>query len=388
MKSFVVLLLVLVLSGCSSVGGMTEEFFLGKDNTEPPAPLTDFKPQVSVTQLWSVDVGAGSSKYYLKLTPTIKYGKVFSASADGRVIALDAKTGATQWHVNIKLPISGGPGSGDGQIYLGSSEAYVVALDEKTGTERWRVRVPSEVLTAPVSDQGIVVVRTIDGKLTGLSAADGKQVWQRTHPVPVLTLRGASAPVLYRGAAVVGFSDGKLSAIKLDDGRLLWTSRVSIPSGRTELERMVDIDSEPLVDDYVVHAVTYQGNIATMETRSGRVLWRHDMSSHAGLSMDERNLYVTDEDSHIWCLDRRTGSSLWKQEKLHARQVTAPASQGDYVVVADLEGYVHWLNKENGSLAARTRLSEAAVIAPPRVVDGVAYVLAQDGRLAAYRLAR
>jgi outer membrane protein assembly factor BamB len=365
---------------------MSTSFFGGKDNTEPPAPLTTFKPQTGVRQLWSVDVGTGSAKYYLKLSPTIRYGMVYSASADGSVVALDAKTGASKWSANIKLPISGGPGTGDGQVYIGSSEAYVIALDAQTGTQRWRTRVPSEVLTAPVSEDGVVVVRTIDGKITGLSATDGKQIWQQTHPVPVLSLRGSSTPILFRGAVFIGFSDGKLSAILLKDGRLLWSSRVALPRGRTELERMVDIDSEPLVDEFVVHAVTFQGNIATMETRSGRVLWRRDMSSHAGISNDQNNLYVTDEQSHVWSLDRRTGSSFWKQDKLHARQVTAPVSHGNYVVVADVEGYVHWLNKENGSLSARIRLGDAAVIARPQVVDDIAYILAKDGRLAAYVL--
>jgi outer membrane protein assembly factor BamB len=387
MKKLSVLFLVFLLSGCSGVTEMTSDFFGGKDNTEPPAPLTTFTPQVSISQLWSVDIGSGSAKYYLKLSPAINYGMIYSASADGNVVALDAKTGAAKWNANIKLPISGGPGTGDGLVYVGSSEAYVVALDAQTGSERWRVRVPSEVLTAPVSAEGVVVVRTIDGRLTGLSSTDGKQVWQRTHPVPVLSLRGSSEPVLFRGAAFIGFSDGKLSAILLKDGRLLWSSRVALPRGRTELERMVDIDSEPLVDDFVVHAVSYQGNIATMETRSGKVLWRRDISSHAGISNDQNNLYVTDDKSHIWSLDRRTGSSFWMQDKLHARQVTAPVSHGKYIVVADVEGYVHWLNKENGSLAARTRLGDKAVIARPQVVDDIAYILAKDGRLNAYVLA-
>ncbi len=374
-----------LISGCETVSDMSDEFFSGKDNAEPPAPLVDINTTVNVQRIWSANIGAGAKKKYLKLAALADYGKIFTASADGRVSARDAASGSTIWDIDTRLAISGGPGSGDEKIYVGTSNAEVMALDENTGKVLWTSKVSTEVLASPRSDDGIVIVRTIDGKLTGLDSDTGKQVWITQRSVPVLSLRGMSSPVIYRGVAFIGFSDGKVSAIEIKSGKTLWTARVAVPRGRSELERIVDIDSDPLVDDQVVHAVTFQGKIATIASATGKVYWRKDMSSHAGISKDNKYLYVSDDQSYVWSLDRRSSASLWRQTKLKARKVTAPASFGPYVVVGDLEGYLHWMSKEDGRFVARVRVDDSAIIAPPIVEGDILYVVSEAGTLAAYK---
>jgi outer membrane protein assembly factor BamB len=379
-------MMALSLGGCGMISDYTSSLLSDVDNTEPPAPLTEFTPKAEVTRIWSADVGKGAEEAYLKLTPIVVYGKIYAADAAGLVSAYDTVTGQLIWQVNTKQKITGGPGSGDGNIYVGTKDAEVLALDAETGKFKWASRIPSEVLAAPRSDDGVVIARSIDGKLLGLNAQDGKQVWMQDRKVPVLSLRGSSSPVLVQGAAVIGLANGKLVVITLREGKTIWETRIAIPRGRSDLERMVDIDSDPLVSDGVIHAVTFQGQLATLELKSGRVFWDKKMSSYAGLGMDKRYLYVSDDKSHVWSLDRRSSSSLWKQDVLHARNITAPASHGNYVVVGDLEGYLHWFSKDDGSLAARTRLDDSAILAAPITNDDLLYSLSSSGTLAAFRV--
>ncbi len=382
------LLLAVSLGGCSSLTNPIEGFFVGKDNTDPPAPLVTFEPSIEVSSLWTARVGAGSKKLYVKLLPAAAYGRVYAAGAKGRVTAHDAASGELVWETDTEVPISGGTGVGDKLVLVGTSEAEVLALDAENGELQWRVHVSSEVLATPKAADGVVVVRTVDGRIAGLSPMDGKRLWAYDSTVPVLSLRGASAPVLYHGAVIAGLANGKLVALRLKDGALLWETRVAVPRGRSDLERMVDIDAEPIVADGVVHVVTYQGNISTVAIQDGRVLWKRDMSSHAGIGADDRYLYVTDEQSHVWALDRRSGASLWKQDKLHARKVTAPAAYGEYVVVGDYEGYLHWLDRRDGHFVARIKVDEEGIIAPPQVVGDTVYVSGIDGTLVAVRPAK
>jgi len=379
---------VMLISGCSTYEVAQDyvlEYFDSKDNREPPAELVNFRASLKVTKLWETNVGEGTKEMYLKLTPIVTYDKIFAASADGKVSAYDTTTGKLVWETKTDTQISGGPGSGDNLVFVGTSDAEVLALEQDTGKLKWRARVSSEVLAPPRADSGVVVARTIDGKLVGLSTENGTKLWTHDRPVPVLSLRGTSAPVIYDDVLIVGFASGKLAAISLQEGKTLWETRIAIPSGRSELDRMVDIDADPIVGDGVIHVVTFQGNIATVLLKTGQVVWQRDMSSHSGIAMDERYLFVSDDESHIWALDRESSSALWKQDKLHARAITAPAVYGEYVVVGDLEGYLHWINSDDGSFAARIRVDESPIIAPPVVVDDILYVTTEQGTLAAYQ---
>ncbi len=379
---------LLLLGSLSLVGGCTAlgNLFDGSDNTAEPAELVDFEPTIKVRTVWQRRVGSGAGKLFLKLRPAVDGERVYAATRGGRVRAFDARTGESIWDTDTDSPLSGGPGVGDGLVLLGTSDGEVLALGEKDGEIKWRARVSSEVLSSPVAQGGIAVARTIDGKLFGLNTDDGTRLWVYDRTTPVLTLRGTSSPVLAGGTAVAGFDNGQVVAITLSNGQPLWETRVAVPRGRTELERMVDIDADPVIEGNTVYAVTYQGQVAALELFSGKVIWRRDMSSYAGLGVDAENVYVTDESSNVWALQRSNSASMWRQAKLEARRVSPPAVFGRYVVVGDLEGYLHWLRKDDGQFVARVKVDSDGIIAAPVATPFAIYVYGSGGDLTALQV--
>ena len=376
------LLAVLVLSGCGAITGLLG----GDEDARAPRALEKLQPAIEIDMLWSRRATSGQEGQGLGLSPVVAGGRVYTAGHDGDVAAHDPFTGKPLWEVDTGAPVSGGPGVGAGLVVVGSSGGDVVALASSDGTVAWRAQVSSEVLSAPAVGARIVVVRTVDGKLFGLDAGSGARSWVYDRTVPVLTLRGTSAPVIVGDLVVAGFDSGHLAAVSLADGRLVWESLVAAPTGTTELERLADIDADPVVSDGIVYVVTFQGRVAAFDLATGRGLWQRDMSSYAGIGIGRRLLYVTDEQSHVWALDRSSGASLWRQDGLELRQVTRPVELGGYVAVADFEGYVHWLSIEDGRFVARTRAGGSAVLAPPVATDAAVYVLDESGKLAALAL--
>ncbi|NIR28044.1 MAG: outer membrane protein assembly factor BamB [Gammaproteobacteria bacterium] len=378
--------LYLLLVASLSVNGCgVSKLWKQKDNTEPPTPLVELEPLTGIRTVWQRRIGSGTEEQYLRLAPEVGNGRVFAADPAGNVYALDAGRGRVIWQRRLDIPLSGGPGVGDGLVLVGSSEGDVVALDRDSGEVRWTARASSEILAAPQAADGVVVARTVDGKLFALNAADGSRLWVYDRTVPVLSLRGTGAPRLVDGMAIAGFDSGTLVAVSLNNAQPLWETQIAVSSGRSELERMVDIDGDPLIVGDTVYAVTFQGQLAAVDLGTGNVLWRRDMSSYTDMGVDSRYVYVTDERSHVWALDRFTSASLWRQVELQARRVTAPVVSGDYVVVGDFEGYVHWLRREDGQFAARVRLDESAIMAPPVAEAGLVYVYTAGGTLAALR---
>jgi len=379
---------LLLLASLMLTGGCTalSNLFDNPDNTAEPSELVDFEPTIKVRIVWRRSVGSGTDKMFLKLRPAIDGERVYAATRDGRVRAFDARTGESLWDTDTDTPLSGGPGIGDGLVLLGTSDGEVLALDEKEGTLKWRTRVSSEVLSSPAAQGGVAVARTIDGKLFGLSTDDGVRLWVYDRTTPVLTLRGTGSPALAEGAAIAGFDNGQVVAVALGNGQALWETRVAVPRGRTELERMVDIDADPIIVDETVYAVTYQGQVAAMKLFSGEVIWRRDMSSHAGLGVGPENVYVTDDSSHVWALKRSNNASMWRQTKLEARRLSPPAVFGRFVVVGDLEGYVHWLRKDDGQFAARLSVDSSSIVAAPVATSFAVYVYASGGELAALQV--
>jgi outer membrane protein assembly factor BamB len=261
-----------------------------------------------------------------------------------------------------------------------------VALNQDDGAEAWRAQVSSEILAAPRGAEGVVVVRTVDGKFTGLDARSGERLWVYSHTVPVLTLRGTAAPLLVQGVAIAGLDTGKLLVLSLRDGQPRWEKSIAPPRGRTELERMVDIDSEPRIAESVLYVTAYQGNITAIDLRSGNTLWSRDFSSYAGLDVDGRRVYISDNDDAVWALDRRNGGALWKQAELTGRKLSAPVASEDYIVVGDFEGYLHWLNKDDGKVVGRVRADSKGIATAPIVRGGNLYVLGKGGTLSAFRV--
>lgn len=376
--------LLVLLSGCGTV----KDYFAGTDNTTPPAPLPSLTTTLNVQTVWSARAGVGSAKEYIKLTPSVSSDTIFAADSAGLVSAYQADTGKIVWSVQTKAPISGGTGSGEGLVLVGTRDAEVLALDVASGAEKWRAQVSSEVLSVPRAESGIIVVRTVDGKLFGLKAGDGSRLWVYQSSTPALTLRGTSSPLLHEGKVIAGLANGKLAALSLTDGKLLWETTVAEPRGRSELERLVDISGELQIQNDILYAASFQGRLAAVDTNSGRLVWVREIHSQAGLAVDERAVYVTDNQSQVLALDRRDGGILWKQDKLHDRAVTAPAVYGDYVVVGDFEGHLHWLNRTDGAFAARVRVDDAGLLAAPVTMDDTLYALGKGGALTALRAER
>ncbi|MFB3116921.1 MAG: outer membrane protein assembly factor BamB [Gammaproteobacteria bacterium] len=374
---------LLLLSGCGAKEYMRKTFG-GTDNSDPPTPLVEIETLSEVIELWSKNTGKGSSKHFLKLTPAHIQGKVFVADIRGNLEGIDASSGKTLWKSDADLTITGGPGASEKLTMIGSDEGDVLAYTSETGELMWQAKVSSEILSAPTEAYDIVVVRTIDGKIFGLNAIDGSHLWIYDRTVPALTLRGTSNPVITGDVVIAGFDGGRLAAIELHTGKLIWETSISLASGRSQLERMVDIDSDPVIIGNDIYVATFQGRLASVTLESGRISWTRDISSYAGLTSDGQNIYITDDQSHVWALDRASGNSIWKQENLFARMVTAPATIGDLVVVGDLEGYLHWMDKSSGQFVARTRVSSSPIIAPPVAVEDIVYAYSSDGTLAAY----
>ena len=369
------------LSGCGSVADPTS--WWEEDSKLQPSELVDLNSTLSVSQSWSRDVGDGSDKGRYKLVPRVERGRIFVADAEGLLQALDASTGSTVWSIETELPISGGPGSGDGLVVVGTSDGEVFAYSQESGELRWKQQVTSEVLSTPAIANGVVIVQSIDGKLVGLKASDGEQQWLYAREVPVLTLRGTSSPVISGPNVIAGFAGGKLVALRLDNGELLWESSVTAPSGRSELERMVDIDGDIVVANGAVFVGSYQGEIAAVSEYSGKVLWRRKLSSYSGVEADWRFIYVSDESGHVWALNPDNGSAMWKQDKLLYRRLSAPAAINGFVVVGDYQGYLHWFDHADGAMVARTRAGSGAILASPEAVNGVVYTYNSDGTLTA-----
>lgn len=363
--------LLVLLAGCA---------LRGKDTSEPPAPLTSIEQQVRLETVWERRFGSGHDGQFVHLVPAFAGERLFLADRKGRVFALESETGKPLWEVNTRARISAAVEAGEGLVLLGTSDGEVLALEIQDGAERWRVRVPSEVLAVPRIERGMVVVQTADGTLTGLEAASGERRWVFDRTMPALTLRGSSTPAVAGGAVLAGFANGRLALLGVEQGRLAWELAVAEPRGRSELERMVDLDADPLIDGVTAYAVSYQGQVVAVDMRSGQVDWRRDMSAYAGLGLDANQLYVTDDLSQVWALNRRNGASLWKQDALRLRDLTAPQPFGELVVVGDFEGHLHLLSRFDGDLLGRLR-TDSRGIASLRVVGSHLYVLGKGGLL-------
>lgn len=402
LRALVLLGLAFAALGCSSKGS----------TIEPPAELQGFEEKVRFESLWDVSLaGEDEDGLLLGLAPATDGRRVYAAGRDGMVTAFDLATGDRAWRAEVprltigstaslglwnkmvtsattvsRQRLAAGPGIGGGLLVVGSSDGEVAALDAEDGRLLWNVKVGGEVNSAPVTDGNRVVVRLANGQLIALDGKTGEQKWFADQPVPSLSLRGSNRPLIGDGRVFAGFDNGKVAAYELERGQLMWESPLAAPSGRSEIERLVDVDGPMRLAAGELFAVAYHGRVAALDADSGRPLWQRDLSSSAGLTADAVAVYVTDADSQVWALDRVNGGPLWTQADLRARMLTAPAAVAGVVAVGDLAGYLHLLDHETGRIVGREQVGGGALTAQPLVIDDVLVVQTTGGRISAYRV--
>jgi outer membrane protein assembly factor BamB len=357
-----------------------------KDKTaEPPAELVDVKQTLPVERLWSTSVGGGGEKLRLALGLAAGDDVLYAASRKGKVRALDATTGRARWEADTKAELAAGPAFGDGLVVVGTSSGTVIALEATDGKQRWRAQLSGEVLAAPLVAGDRVIVRTVDGRLMALNATDGAETWMVEDLVPRLTLRGTSPPVRAGDAVIGGFDSGRVMAVSIPTGDILWQAQVSTPRGRSELERLADIDAAVRVAGDEVYAIGYQGRIAMIARDSGQIWWTRDLSSYRDVGMDDDQLYVATSDGDVVALRRRDGGVVWQQTGLKRRGLGAPVVHGGAVVVGDFDGYLHWLDRDTGRFVARERPGSTRFATAPIVIGERLFVIDDAGEIAAFR---
>lgn len=374
MRSVWLGVVVALLAACSSV-----------PETERPLPLSTYSKDVEIKAAWSHDLGAWKDAPEGRVQPALADGMLVVADGADWLRAFDARSGKLRWERRTGIAITGGIGVAGELLLVGTRRGEVIAYALKDGVLQWRVTVSSEVLTPPAVADGVAIIRSGDGKLFALNVSDGKRLWVFERSEPTLSLRGVGSAAIAGDQVFAGFANGKLVALNLKDGSLLWETTIASPQGRSELERMVDVDADPLVIGDTVYAAAYQGRVVALTRSSGQVLWGRDMSVYNNMAADEHALYLSDDHGAVWALDRSSGAALWKQEKLHNRMVSAPVLFGDYLVAADFEGYLHWLARDDGRLVGRYHVDEAGIVGAPLPLENSLYALGRGGSVEALR---
>lgn len=382
-RTFFLAILLSQLAGCGGFDGIKQSVssgfgLFGGSPAVQPSPLPEFKPKVNPKLLWQAHIGAAGE---FAFSPAIDGNSVFVAGRDGHIARLNAANGNQEWNVDAHRTLSGGVGAGQGVVVVGTPRGQVLAYDQKSGTLLWEARVSSEVLSAPHIAGDKVVVRTADSHIAALAIQDGKAIWNYQRETPALTLRSYAGLLSVRGAVFSGFAGGKLAALDSASGIVGWETSVALPHGTSELERIADITSDPVTDGRFVYAVAYQGRAACVDAQSGNLVWARDVSSYAGLNVDEKNIYVSEASGAVVAMDKSAGASMWKQDKLLGRQLTAPEISGAYVAVGDLQGYVHLLSREDGSLAGRFATDGSPIRVRPLSLDGGILIQTSAGGL-------
>ena len=360
----------------------------GGANVAEPTPLTELTaPAYRMETVWKTDTGEGAGEYVSGFDPAIEGDRVYVANLDGYVVALNLETGKRIWRSRTGNRLIAGPTVAGGLLLMGTRDGEIVALSANTGEREWTAELSSEIIAAPAANGELAVARTLDGRLVALDLTTGKRRWTIERSVPTLTLRGTSSPVIDDGTVYAGLDNGKVLALDVNTGEERWSQAIAFPSGRSELERIVDIDADPLVIGNELYAVSAGGQLASLATTSGRVRWKQSVASEQGLSYDERNIYATDRDSDLQAINRLTGSASWEQDGLKYRELTGPTLYEGDLVAGDYEGYVHWLSADDGSVIARGHVFDEPIRSQPIVVGNRVIVLGAFGEIAALRFA-
>lgn len=399
---FLGLIPLFFLAGCSSFSWLP--WLDEKPESEKPSPLVDFNAEAKIVRVWDVRVGKGLGRKYLRLSPVVIADRVYAADAYGMVVAYNRFDGEVLWRTRIDEAdppqifefwnrrdpafVTGGVGSGNGFVLVGTTRGEVISLDAGNGEIAWRRRVSSEVLAPPAADNGLVVVQTSDGKITAFESKDGSTRWSYDTVVPILTLRGTAAPVIAGNLVYAGFATGMVVAVDAQNGQPIWEQRVMLPQGRSELDRIVDVDSTPLVTRNFVFAVSFQGRLKALRGRDGTQIWEREASSFLDLTEGYGQVYVVSDDDVIQAIEQTDASVAWEQTALRNRDLSSPLAFGNYVVVGDAQGYLHVLAQSDGRLLARRKIDRKGLRSRMIVADNTVYLLANGGRLSALEIRR
>lgn len=367
----------LALQSCTQI----DDFMLGKDNTAKPTPLVELTSKIHLVEKWSVPMGkASKASSYLKLKPVVRGDVIYAANASGTVQAVDKRTGHLLWSKQLAHSIISGPSVAHGYIAVGTNRSSVILLRQSDGVKLQRLKVSGDALSKPAITSTKVIVKTIDGYLYAFDLKTGEKLWASEHGSPSLILKASSSPVIMGTLALVGFSDGKLDAIDLQSGSIAWQRSIAFASGASDVERLVDIDADPIVRGDIVYLASYQGYIGALSIVNGQFTWRKPASVYKNMAIDAATLYVTDSEDVLWAFDRQSGQVKWKQLALKARGLTEPTLLGDRLIVGDRIGFVHVLSTQNGELIGRVQLSGPIDIAPAAAGNSV-YVMTANGKL-------
>ncbi len=378
-KIFSLALLTLLVSGCGIFGDDEKKAL-------EPLELVSIKESLDVRRLWSTKVGGGTELLRIALSPASDGDRVFAASYDGNVVALDAESGNRIWRTETDVLLSAGPGVGDGIVVVAGYDGDLIALNSADGREIWRQDIAGESLARPIIQEKSVIVYSIDGRLRVFSSFDGREQWTLQQELPALTQRGSATPIVVGTSVIAGFDNGRLAAINLLDGTQLWEAVLTPPSGRSDLDRLADVDGALAVVGQDVYAASYNGRIAAIAAESGQVLWTREISSPAGVSADWANVYTIGNNGEVIALLRRNGNDAWQQESLLRREPTTPVPFGTSVVVGDYDGYVHFFSNVDGRPVARRRVGKGMISGTPTVVGDRLLVQSENGTVTAFRV--
>ncbi|WP_458524441.1 outer membrane protein assembly factor BamB [Onishia taeanensis] len=353
----------------------------------PPKELTSFTERVTLDTLWSVQVGDGLGEARYPISPSLDGETLFAADADGELMAIDAENGERRWTVELDNPVSSGLTAVAERLYLGTRNGEVLAIDQADGTVLWRSRIPSEALAAPQPNQRLLVVQSVDGSITALERESGAEQWVYTTSDPSLTLRGTGTPRVIEPVTFAGFANGRVATLDNRSGQPLWEQRIAVPRGRSEVDRLIDLDGEPLLTrDGRLYLTSYHGRLVAMEAQSGELIWERDVSSYLSPLLVGETLFIIDDASHVLALDALSGQLKWRSNALEGRQLTAPAFADGKLVLGDFEGYVHLLDATDGRLAGRERIDSSGISLRPLTDGRRIHALANDGRLEALEI--
>ncbi len=363
MKLIILLSLVLTLISC---GGSV-------DNAEPPAVLVDFKESYKLKLLHEITYG-GSLSQYIRIDPLELKKEIIFSDSKGQVTVFDKNNFTIRWQKKLNVNFTSAIGGNNNLYLIGTRSGEVIALNPVNGDIAWRVRVSSEVLTRPVMSNNTVIVKTVDGQLTALNAQTGKQKWIYQREVPALSVRGGGAPYILQDKLITGLDNGKIVVLNVETGILFWEKTITIPRGRSEVERLVDLDADLIVNDNVIYIAGFQGRIVALDLKSGGFLWAKKMSVTKNMTLENNRLYITDDNSHIWALDATTGATVWKQTDFSSRKLTSPVIMGDDILIADFQGYLHIIAKSDGHQLARAQIDKAGIDVNPIVIGDKIYL--------------